>query len=151
MKRSGFQRPTMQRVPTVHTPIAPEHRRAVSFARADMGNPITTPKEGLVRSEPYRRLVAAMPCKACGIQKYSQAAHPNAGKAKGSKADDRLCFALCVDRPGVKGCHPKFDQYEMGGRHAQALMEQAWGEDTRRHITAMGQWPANLEQIGEAN
>jgi hypothetical protein len=29
------------------------------------------------------------------------------------------------------------------------LMERAWGADTRRQITAMGQWPANLEQLGD--
>jgi hypothetical protein len=110
---------------------------------------IAFPKTVAARSEAYRRLVAAMPCRSCGIQGSSQAAHPNAGKAKGAKADDRAVFALCAARPGIKGCHQKFDQYELGGRHAQALMEQAWGADTRRQITAMGQWPANLEQIGE--
>ena len=108
---------------------------------------IAFPKTTTARSEAYRRLVAAMPCRSCGIQGYSQAAHPNSGKAKGAKADDRFCFALCCDRPSVKGCHARFDQYELGGRHAQALMEQAWGADTRRQITAMGQWPKNLEQI----
>jgi hypothetical protein len=107
---------------------------------------IAFPKTVAARSEAYRRLVAAMPCRSCGIQGYSQAAHPNSGKAKGAKADDRLCFALCCDRPGTKGCHARFDQYELGGRHAQSLIEKAWGADTRRQITAMGQWPANLEQ-----
>jgi hypothetical protein len=110
---------------------------------------IAFPKATAARSEPYRRLVAQLACKACGIQGYSQAAHPNSGKAKGAKADDRLCFALCCDRPGTKGCHARFDQYELGGRHAQSLIEKAWGADTRRQITAQGQWPANLEQLGD--
>jgi hypothetical protein len=108
---------------------------------------IAFPKTTAARSEKYRRIVASMPCKACGIQGYSQAAHPNSGKAKGAKADDRKVFALCCDRPGIKGCHPKFDQYEIAGRAAQELLEQAWGNDTRRRITAMGLWPKNLEQI----
>jgi hypothetical protein len=110
---------------------------------------IAFPKTTATRSQKYRRIVASMPCKACGIQGYSQAAHPNAGKAKGSKADDRAVFALCAARPGIKGCHQKFDEYELGGRHAQSLMERAWGADTRRQITAQGHWPKNLEQIGE--
>jgi hypothetical protein len=107
-------------------------------------------KQDAMRHEGYRRLVAAMPCKICGIQQHSQAAHPNAGKARGMKADDRACFALCADRPGVKGCHPKFDQYEIAGRHAQALMELAWGADTRRQIAAQGLWPADLPTMDDA-
>jgi hypothetical protein len=110
---------------------------------------IAFPKTTAARSEAYRRLVAAMPCKACGIQGYSQAAHPNHGKGMGIKTDDRACFALCCDRVGVSGCHSKWDRYEIGGRFAQIPMEVAWGADTRRQITAQGQWPANLQQLGD--
>lgn len=66
-----------------------------------------------IRSEEYRRLVASLPCYVCGLQGSSQAAHPNSAKAKGAKLSDLDCFPLCCDRPGVKGHHSQFDQYEL--------------------------------------
>ena len=118
-----------------------------SFAaspRVDVGIPITAqPKTEAIRSEPYRRLVAAMPCKACGIQGYSQAAHlPPDGK--GVKQDDRLIFALCCDRPGKQGCHPKFDQYKLYPHSVALTVGMAWAMDTMRAVTAAGNWPKNL-------
>lgn len=111
---------------------------------------LVQPKENAIVSEAYRRLVAAMPCKVCGIQGFSQAAHPNTGKGQGIKTDDRLCFALCCDRPGVQGCHPKFDQGAMYPRHVRRLLEPAWAADTQRQIQARGQWPENLPLIEQA-
>lgn len=105
------------------------------------------PKDDAVRSEEYRRLVAQLPCKHCGVHGHSQAAHPNTGKGASLKTDDRLCFPLCCDRPGVQGCHPKFDQHALYSRAARREIEPAWAADTRRQITAMGQWPANLPLI----
>lgn len=104
-------------------------------------------KEDAVRSEAYRRLVAKLPCKHCGVHGHSQAAHPNTGKGAGLKTDDRLCFPLCCDRPGVQGCHAKFDQHAWFTRAARREIEPSWGADTRRQITAMGQWPADLPKI----
>lgn len=121
-------------------------RRNASMVSLNGAFSAPRPKSEPVRSEPYRRLVAAMPCKACGIQGCSQAAHPNSGKGLGIKTSDLDCFALCCDRPGVPGCHGRFDRYEFGGKHAQALMEQAWAADTRRQIAAAGMWPATLER-----
>jgi len=66
-----------------------------------------------IRSEEYRRLVASLPCFHCGLQGSSQAAHPNSGKGRGVKESDLSCFPLCADRPGIKGCHSRFDQYEL--------------------------------------
>ena len=72
------------------------------------------PKEPApVRDEGYRRWVASLPCFECRIHGYSQCAHPNSGKAKGVKLGDDGCFPMCCDRPGVKGCHSRFDQYEI--------------------------------------
>jgi hypothetical protein len=84
-----------------------------------------------VRDESYRRWVASLPCFECGIEGYSNAAHPNSGKTKGVKRDDDECFPLCVDRPGIKGCHSQFDQYELVMRHNMALYERAALEWTR--------------------
>lgn len=116
--------------------------RGVMAHCADASPPIA--KMDVCRHEGYRRLVALLPCKLCGIDSYSQAAHPNTGKGTGTKTDDRLCFPLCCDRPGVRGCHPQFDQHALMSKDARRAVEPAWGADTRRQITAMGLWPANL-------
>ena len=101
------------------------------------------PKTPALRSEPYRRLIAQMPCKSCGIQGYSQAAHlPPEGKAL--KQDDRQIFALCATRVGIPGCHAQFDQYKMFTREQAMTVGRAWAADTRRQIEAMGAWPKNL-------
>ena len=103
-------------------------------------------KEKLLRSEPYRRLVAALPCIHCGIEGYSQHAHENAGKVKGMKADDRCAMPLCCTRPGIEGCHAAFDQYRLlpGGREAHHTQGHAWAKQTRNQIHESGQWPVNL-------
>ncbi len=71
---------------------------------------VAQPKGARVLDESYRRWVVGFPCLQCGVEGYSQAAHPNQGRGKGQKADDTDCFPLCCDRPGVLGCHTKHDQ-----------------------------------------
>ena len=66
-------------VPTV-TPGAFRAPQPVATTSAE---PVT--KDAPVRSEAYRRAVAALPCINCGIQGYSQAAHGSAGKGMGLK------------------------------------------------------------------
>lgn len=85
-----------------------------------------------VRDESYRRWVASLPCYQCRIEGYSNAAHPNSGKTKGVKRDDDECFPLCVDRPGVKGCHSRFDQFELVSRADMPEYERAALEWTRQ-------------------
>ena len=104
-------------------------------------------KECAVRSEPYRRLVASMPCVNCSISGYSQAAHPNTGKGGGIKTDDRLCFPLCCDRPGVQGCHPKFDQGALYTQAQRRTLEIQWSADTLSAIVDTGAWPDGLEPL----
>ncbi len=68
-------------------------------------------------SEPYRRLVAKLPCVRCNRTDRSQAAHANTppfGKGLGIKAHDWAVFPLCADEPGRLGCHTQHDRY-MGG------------------------------------
>ena len=101
------------------------------------------PKENAIRSEPYRRLVAAMPCKECGIRDYSQAAHPPPN-GKAIKQNDLDCFPLCCTRPGVEGCHPKFDQYKLYSREEADEKAAEWGRETRAEIIAQGLWPKRL-------
>lgn len=104
------------------------------------------PKSKPLRSEPYRRLVASLPCINCGVSGCSQAAHPNAGKGKGIKADDRLCFPLCCTRPGNTGCHYLHDQHRLLPKGERASREAQWARMTAESIYYAGLWPAGLER-----
>lgn len=96
------------------------------------------------RSKAYLKAAATLPCKNCGVLGWSQAAHPSTGRGGGEKTDDRRCFPLCCSRPGIVGCHVKFDQHALFVKAARRLIEEAWGADTRRQIVAMGLWPKRL-------
>lgn len=146
LRRTGFRRKVY--VPAAAAPLR-ALARAGLIARVS-GDVLALPKERVIRHEGYRRLVAAMPCKNCGTIGYGQAAHPNAGKGMSLKTDDRLCFSLCCDRPGVRGCHGAFDQGAAFSKEGRRLIEQAWGADTRRQIIAAGDWPADLPLWSES-
>ena len=147
MKRTGFK-PRAQhreqrdpdRVRSVPT-VAPGAFRApepVSEAPAAQ-----VAKAAPVRSEAYRRAVASLPCIACGIQGYSQAAHLPP-EAKGMKQSDLLTFPLCCTRVGIAGCHQDYDQYRLFPRAAAMAVGRAWAADPQRRILAMGLWPKAL-------
>lgn len=159
MKRTGFK-PRVSKLLTnadsqpksaeVSTRVTPCYRltRPVNFSALTTFTP--APKEPeRIEHEGYRRLVAALPCSRCGIQGYSQAAHPNTGKTKGRKADDRECFPLCCDRLGVVGCHFMFDQHQLWTADVAEFFELAWGLRTRTTIEVNGEWPKNLPKWGE--
>lgn len=151
LTRSGFKRPQIERKRTVHKPV-PEHLRR-NASMTPVGSTSFSPidKENALRSESYRRLVAALPCKACGKVGRSQHAHLNEGKGKGLKLDDRQAMPLCCDEPGRDGCHPQFDQYRLvpGGRAAHIALGRRWADETRAEILAAGQWPKNLPRWTE--
>ena len=112
LKRVGFKskapapRPARQwEGEAMPGPRAPALRIDDGRARAS----IPIPKLKAIRSEAYRRWVATLPCAECGIQGYSQAAHPNQGRGLGQKASDDLVFPLCCVRPGHMGCHQMHD------------------------------------------
>lgn len=147
MKRSSFKRPERAHVRTFPT-INPTANR-FRLMQAVSGEVVACPKENVIHHEGYRRLVAALPCKRCGIHGYSQAAHPNANKGMGIKTDDRLCFPLCTVHPDkdgnlVQGCHEKFDQGGKESKYARRVVEEAMGQDTRRVILLSGKWPKDL-------
>lgn len=98
MKRSGFARPVFERKPRQ---VFPMHRVPAPSAPVF----VQTPKDEPVRSEPYRRAVAALPCFRCGIHGLSQAAHADEGKGLAIKACDLTCYPLCGTRLGEPGCH----------------------------------------------
>lgn len=137
----SFGRKTWERPARVYpAPIAPDQRRGTYTSSTPVAS---IAKMDVCRHEGYRRLVAAMPCIACGCGPC-QAAHPNAGKGMAMKTDDRLCFPLCGPQPGRPGCHALFDQGAMFTKAARRAIEPAWGADIRRRITANGLWPENL-------
>ena len=97
------------------------------------------PKENPVRSEAYRRLVAALDCVNCGVWGYTQAAHPPP-TGKGIKESDLECFPLCAARPGVVGCHAEYDQGRIAPRVMMRDLAEAWSEQTQNIIKANGDW-----------
>ncbi|MEG0923348.1 MAG: hypothetical protein RSG22_18305 [Comamonas sp.] len=108
---------------------------------------IAIEKERAVSYEPYRRLVAELPCMWCGVSGYSQHAHLNRGKGMGLKTDDRTGFPLCCSRPGIEGCHVAYDQYRLiegadSDLHHEYGLE--WGRITRHTILTAGLWPKPL-------
>lgn len=158
LKRTGFRRmyQTAQTVKTGHeaiknrASIAPIPGRIVRMAAINDAEFTPVPKTNPVRDEAYRRLVAALPCIRCGIQGYSQAAHPNTGKGAGTKADDRDCFPLCADRPGMRGCHSLFDQGAAFTKDERRRVEQVWTRQTRAMIERQrnGCWQQDRIQRG---
>lgn len=147
MKRTGFKtrapqaaqrdRDRVRHAPTV-TPGAFRAPQAVSDAPAA---PVA--KAAPVRSQAYLRVVASLPCIACGIQGHSQAAHLPP-ESKGLKQSDLLTFPLCCARVGIPGCHQDYDQYRMYPKAAAMIVGRAWAADTQRKIQAMGLWPKKL-------
>lgn len=146
MKRSGFKRKTVERAPTVHLPIPPAQRRNAVFARMDAPAAPPVEKDNPLRSEPYRRLVAAMPCAHCGIHGRSQAAHADFGKGAHIKSDDRTCYPACAPRVGYIGCHALIGMTGSMPRSQRRALETAYAEQTRAEIINTGLWPEDLER-----
>ena len=142
MTCSGFAPKLPRREPTqcAYTP----RPRTPAVARDDGKARLVVPrpKESPVRSEAYRRLVAAMPCALCGIDGCSQAAHSDGGgKGMGMKSDDRTCFPLCAPRPGIPGCHAAVGSSAHFSKDERRRFELAMAAQTARAIYASGQWP----------
>ncbi|HEY8356328.1 MAG TPA: hypothetical protein VIL30_02605 [Ramlibacter sp.] len=108
---------------------------------------LAIPKADLVRSEPYRGLVAALPCAHCGVRGFSQAAHPPP-TGKGIKESDLHCFPLCCQRidgrEQVQGCHAQFDKYELVPREQMPALIKRWIRQTQKTILTAGTWPKRL-------
>lgn len=145
LKRTPFKRkPLPAHQPAVeHEPrplAVPLTLHRGTYAGATSGSSVD--KERPVRSEAYRRLVAAMPCSMCGRTEQIQAAHANTGKGMALKTDDRTCFPLCADD------HRAFDQGGMS-RETRRVLESLFGRRTRAAISNAGLWPKNLPKWTE--
>lgn len=103
-------------------------------------------ESSLLRSEAHRKNVAALPCAKCGIEKLSQAAHPNAFKGMGLKACDSLVFPLCCTRPGITGCHADHDQGAIYTKQERAKAEWEFADATRAELIKQNKWPAEVEE-----
>ena len=103
---------------------------------------VPLPKQAPARSEPYRRLVAAMPCAHCGRAGPSQCAHDDAGKGMAIKADDRTCWPACADRLGAVGCHTLIGARGMFTQAQRRVLEEGYAATTRAQIKSDGNWPA---------
>lgn len=138
MIRTEFKRQAVERRPL---PAPCPVRRVAPTIFTDLVQ--SQPKEDAIYSEPYRRLVAMLPCANCEIEGLSQAAHPPP-TGKGRKEDDRLCFPMCSTRPGVIGCHVLFDQYKLMPKSMMGEFAANSAKETRDTIEGNGQWPAKL-------
>lgn len=86
-------------------------------------------KTEYVRSEAYRRYVASHACFACGVEGWSQAAHPNQskyGKGRSIKAGDQYCFPLCGPHHGMLGCHQMHDLCMDSSRSERDALEDRY-------------------------
>lgn len=155
MRRTPFRRTlattTVESEANREQRLMDKARRAMNSVvprAATMGLPPTAaapiPKAAPVRSEPYRRVVATLPCAICGVHGYSQAAHANQGKGMGMKACDLTCFPACGPRPGFQGCHAALDQGALFLKAVRRELEPIWAADTQRRLLTMGLIPPSL-------
>lgn len=118
--------------------------RCLSRGTYSGGTTAAVPKEEPLRSEAYRRLVAAMPCACCGRPGPSQCAHSNTGKGMAIKASDAESFPLCPR------CHRDLDQGAAFTKEERRALEQQWSAQTRAAIRVAGHWPKNFPSQEQA-
>ena len=153
LKRTPFKRKDIpSKVAQSHSQRAPnaiKSRVKMTPINAPINRPINSefrgsiPKSQPVRSEAYRRAVAALPCVICGIAGQSQAAHGSGAgtavcKGMGIKSCDLTCAPFCVPH------HQQLDQGAMFSKAVRHQLEPAWAADTQRKIHAMGKWPKGI-------
>lgn len=100
--------------------------------------PMVVDKDNPLRSEDYRRYVAALPCWLCHIEGWSQAAHADQGKGAMLKTDDRTCFPACGPHPVAgmidPGCHHLIGSTGRLGRDERRALELRAGAETQQAL-----------------
>ena len=96
-------------------------------------------KPSRFRSASHRKLVASLPCIACGLEGYTQAAHRNEGKGMGIKACDSQMMPLCFR------CHSELDQGGKLDRETRRTIELAYVKATRQILINRSQWSPEVE------
>ena len=102
---------------------------------------VPVPKGRFLRSETYRRWVAALDCAHCGIADQSNACHADQGKGMSLKTCDSTVWPGCVTRPGRVGCHDTIGATGQIAREARRDLEAEYGRATREAARAAGMWP----------
>ena len=142
MKRSPFRRPVLERkrsVPTLGT------GRGVMAASGDTA--VSVPKDAPIRSEPYRRLVASLPCAECGGDGYSQAAHAEQGKGLAIKSCDLTCVPLCGPRFGIPGCHYAYGQGALYPRDTRRILERMNAAETTYKLRELAKCNKHVAKV----
>lgn len=143
MIRTGFRRPTLERVRTVHKQI-PEHlRRGSVYARANApAAPVE--KENLLQHAGYMNAVRSLPCAHCGKGPRSVFCHSDEGKGAGIKSDCRNGW------PGCHECHDAIGTRRIYDKAMRRALEAAMAKSTRKQIQSLGLWPKTLPLWTEA-
>lgn len=128
----------------------PRPRECVLAVSAPARAVVALPKQAPVRSEAYRRLVAAMDCINCGKPGPSQCAHSDSGKGLSIKSDDRTCYPACATAPGLVGCHDLIGASGIYTRDERRAIERLYGAATRAKILESGQWPKSVPLWSES-
>lgn len=137
MIRSGFKRPTLERVRTKHVPI-PEHLRRKASISQCVGTAEPIQKENALQHRVYMDLVRKLPCAHCGRAGPSQFCHSDEGKGTAIKSDCRLGW------PGCPDCHHAVGTQRIYPKVLRRTIEAQMAARTRALITSMGLWPASL-------
>lgn len=109
---------------------------------------VPLPKVAPLRSEPYRRWVAFLPCCHCGRAGPSQCAHGDQGKGAAIKACDSTCFPLCADAPGRRGCHSLIGASGEFSREQRRTLEARYARLVQRWAYRENQWPKDWPETG---
>lgn len=120
-------------------PTARAQPLRIADTRARLTVPL--PKNPPLRSEPYRRWVAAQPCAHCGRAGPSQAAHSDTGKGVGIKSCDSTAIPLCADGHGRQGCHAVFGASGLLGRVHRRHLESTYVQSVQDRAKEEGAWP----------
>jgi cytochrome c553 len=145
VKRGGFKRNVYAppRAPLIVPTVKPIVR-AVMATAANAPEFVPAPKFEYVRDERFQAMCRAMPCQNCGAEGPDAGvtwAHSNQGihgHAKGIKASDEFCAALCAS------CHRELDQGKKDDRAGKVSM---WARAYRRTVqlaVSLGLWPAGF-------
>lgn len=138
MIRSGFKRPTIERVRAAYARI-PEHMRRNASMVAVTGNPVSAiEKENALQHAGYMDLVRAMPCARCGRAPRSQFCHTDETKGMGIKTDCRKGW------PGCNDCHHLIGTQRIYPKEERRALEARYAAQTRAAIVAAGLWPKTL-------
>lgn len=100
------------------------------------------PKFTYYRSKAHLKNVASLPCKVCGIDGYTQAAHSNwvqwGGKCKAKKASDEYTAAICVQ------CHYQIDAGKDLTKEERLDLWKKAHTATVQHLVILKLWPHDV-------